>query len=87
MQWAVKSYVEPPNKIKRRFTTGSTANGNFVTYEGWADPKTLTSSAKWLIIQTVYDSNGEDITTLFMNGSNHYDQILDNYSAAGTTWA
>lgn len=62
------------NYIQRIDYDGS---GN-ATYLGWAQAGTVTSDAKWRIVQNTYDGSNRFTVSAFPNGSPSFTFVWDN---------
>lgn len=79
MPFTVSNYPEESPYIERWNVTSTSP---LIIIKGRADPGQATSKAVWKVWKETYDANGVFALKLFMNGSNKFDQILDNSASA-----
>ena len=55
-------------------------NGN-IQYQGFADPGTATSEAKWAIRKFTYDGAGFNTDIQWAQGTDGFTNVMDNYAS------
>jgi len=79
--YTVPHKIEDDQRLSSKFDTAN------VVINAYARPDVTQDEAKWKISKELYDSSGDSMARVWMNGSNQYDQIVTDFTGVVMTGA